>query len=340
MSSREGKSGQRLQELISWITKEEVIRLTPVLDRLLVVLMRTLYVGGYYISRFSLRLVLGKKRRDELFIRKEICLITGHRFDFVPIIFISKLLNFVRVFFRKNHCVLLKIAVPRYNYKAYCPANRNDLLNLSIREDEIIEMFCPSEGQIVVDVGAHFGRYTLIASKRVGPTGKVVSIEAHTKNFEMLNKNIKLNKLSNVLSLNYAAYSKADVLKLNLPYEGLSNSIYNTLMSNRFEASKYQEIKADRLDNLLQSNHINLGLVDWIKIDVEGAELEVLKGATSILSQDHNISLLIEIHRLRETTLYIPIKEFLDLYNFKIVFEKIWGGGERHIIAQKRNANA
>ena len=78
--------------------------------------------------------------------------------------------------------------------------------------------------------------------------------------------------------------------------------MYNTLMSNRFESNEYEEIRADTLDNLLQSNQIDLGLLDWIKIDVEGAEFEVLKGATAILSQEHNISLLIEFHRLKEGT--------------------------------------
>ena len=52
----------------------------------------------------------------------------------------------------------MKITVPKYNYKAYCPANRNDLMNLLIREEDIIEMFCPEEGDIFVDIGAHHGR--------------------------------------------------------------------------------------------------------------------------------------------------------------------------------------
>ena len=196
---------QRMQEIISWIIKEEAIRLIPVLDRLLVIFLRLLYVGGYYSLRFSLRLVLGKKKRDDFFSKNRIRVILGLKLDYVLLIGISNLLNFVKELFKCNENFLLKITVPRYNYKAYCPTNRNDLINLSIREDEIIELFRPKEGHIAVDVGAHFGRYTFIASKRVGITGKVVSIEAETKNFEMLKKNIGLNKLTNVLALNYAA---------------------------------------------------------------------------------------------------------------------------------------
>src|SRR5512145_2871269 len=119
-------SEQRLQETISWITKEEVIRLTPVLDRLLVIFLRVLYVGGYFVLRFSLRLVLGKKKRDDFFSRNRIRVILGPKLDYVLLIGISNLLNFVKKLFNCNDIFLLKITVPRYNYKAYCPANRND----------------------------------------------------------------------------------------------------------------------------------------------------------------------------------------------------------------------
>ena len=57
------------------------------------------------------------------------------------------------------------------------------------------------------------GRYTIISSKRVGKNGKVVAIKAHPGNFEMLNRNIKLNQLTNVIPLNYAVYSKETKIK-------------------------------------------------------------------------------------------------------------------------------
>ena len=91
---------------------------------------------------------------------------------------------------------------------------------MTYHEDDIIEYhFCPKEGDIVVDVGAHIGRYTLIAANRVGRNGKVVAVEANPDNFEMLNNNVKLNRLTNVTSLNYAAYSHETKIKLYLPGE-------------------------------------------------------------------------------------------------------------------------
>ena len=86
-----------------------------------------------------------------------------------------------------------------------------------------------------------------------------------------------------------------------------------------------------------QQNGINHADINWIKIDVEGAEFEVLKGATDILSNSKDIALLIEVHNLNDgTNLYMKIVEFLgSCYNFKIEYEKIHDGGERHIIVRK-----
>jgi FkbM family methyltransferase len=232
--------------------------------------------------------------------------------------------------------VSLKISVPKYGYKAYCPINKNDLINMTIREDEIIEHFTPKQGDIVVDIGAHIGRYTIIGAKRVGANGKVVAIEANPSNFEMLNRNIKLNQLTNILSLNNAVYSKETKIKLYLPGEELGHTIYNTVMSDRAKnEDKFVEVSANTLDYFLQLKGITD--VNWIKIDVEGAEFEVLKGATNVLSKSKDIALLIEIHNLSGgTNLYRPILEFLRLYNFKIEFEKSHDGGEKHIILRKQ----
>jgi FkbM family methyltransferase len=78
--------------------------------------------------------------------------------------------------------------------------------------------------------------------------------------------------------------------------------------------------------------------VNWIKIDVEGAEYEVLKGASNIISHSKDISLLIEVHNLSgsNSTLYEHISQFLNLYSFKIYFEKTYDIGEKHVIARKQ----
>ena len=71
-----------------------------------------------------------------------------------------------------------------------------------------------------------------------------------------------------------------------------------------------------------------------MKIDVEGAELDVLKGATRTLAANQNIAILIEIHR---SWLHEPILELLCKYDFKLQAERIYGGEivYAHILVSK-----
>jgi FkbM family methyltransferase len=313
-----------MEKLTSWLLKEPE-GVIPTLDKWILFFFKIIYLG----IRIILRLVLGKKRRDRLYVERGI--------NYVWIDYLNPSFYLLKLFYKSikflglgNSAVLIKISVPKYDYKFYCRINKADFMT---REDGIIEHFTPKQGDIVVDIGAHIGRYTIIASKRVGTNGKVVAIEANPGNFEMLNRNIKLNKLANVIPLNYAVYSKETKIKLYLPGEESGYTIYNTIMSNRASnEEKFVEVNANTLDYLLQSKGIKEEQVNWIKIDVEGAEFEVLKGATNVLSKSKDISLLIEVHGPHN---YRPIVEFLNLYNFKIEFEKSHESGDKHIIVRK-----
>jgi FkbM family methyltransferase len=275
--------------------------------------------------RILLRVALGRRRRDRIFIERG--------FDFNT--FLYKVFKVLGI----GNSMLLRIHVPKYDYKFYCRINnREDLVFMTNHEEDIIEHFTPKEGDIVVDIGAHMGRYTIISSKRVGANGKVVAIEAHPSNFEMLKSNIKLNQLTNVIPLNYAAYSKETKIKLYLPDEESGYTMHHSIMSNYVftkykdkTEDKFVEVSANTLDYLLQLNEITD--VNWVKIDVEGAEFEVLKGASNVLSKSKDIALLIEVHGLDN---HRPILEFVSSYNFKIEFEKSNKTGDwRHIVLRK-----
>jgi hypothetical protein len=107
-------------------------------------------------------------------------------------------------------------------------------------------------------------------------------------------------------------------------------------MSDRAtDERKFVEVNANTLDAILQSRGISE--VNWIKIDVEGAELEVLKGSTNVLSKSKDISILIEIHDLGNgKNLYEPVMDLLKNYDYKMEFEKNYESGEKHIVLSKR----
>ena len=298
----------------SWLLKETVG--VTLFDKCILISFKLLYL----FLRFIITIVLGKKRRDILYNQKGIS-------------FNSFLYNIIKKVGLYEY-MLLRIKVPKYNYMFYCRGNNEDFIFMTGHEDELLPHFKSNSGDIVVDVGSHIGHHTLIAAKRVGPKGKVIAIEADPKNFEILNKNIELNRLKdNVITINCAVSSKEEKIKLYTPEEESGNTIYNTIVSDRVSPEEnFVEINANTLDKLLNENGISVKDVKWLKIDVEGAEFEVLKGAHEILSESKIITLLIEIHGLN---LYKSIVNHLNIYNFKIEFEK--GGGEwRHIIASKR----
>jgi FkbM family methyltransferase len=302
--------------LILWFIKNS--EGMTIFDKCILFFLKIIYLG----LRILLRLALGKKRRDRFYVKRGL--------DFG--VFWYKTFKFLR----PGNSTLLKFKVPKYDYEFYCRINKDDFKIMTIHEDDIIKRFTPKEGDIVIDIGAHIGLYTIISSKRVGANGKVVTIEADPSNFEMLNSNIKLNQLTNVIPLNYAVHSKETKVKLYLPSGESGFTKYNTIMPNWINAQeKFVEVNANTLDYLLQLNEIRQEEVNWIKIDVEGAEFEVLKGATNVLSKSKDIAILMELHG--PPHVYRPkVEEFVNLYNFKIEFEKSYEeNGSMHIIMQK-----
>ena len=123
---------------------------------------------------------------------------------------------------------------------------------MTIREDDLLEIFNPRTGDIVLDIGAHSGRYSIICSKRVGPTGKVISIEPDIESFELLKRNLKLNKLENAVPINCALHSDNIMAKLYTSKNPSEHAIYHSTMLERAQSDDlYVSVKAYTLDSLL-----------------------------------------------------------------------------------------
>src|SRR5688572_26723120 len=309
----------------SWLTREPKESVMPMFDRCTLPILKACYI----CIRILFRLCLGKRRRNQSQLYRRLYVGDYTIPSYYVVKFYYKSMNFLKL----RNTRLLKVYAKEHHYKYYC---RLEEFNPD-REEDIVKLFCPKEGDIVVDVGAHIGKYSIIASKMVGSKGKVIAIEAHPDNCDILKENIALNKLSNVIVLNCAAHSTETVVKLYEPGQEDGFTIYNTIMTDRLSLNKqrYIEVKANTLDSLLLEKGIKQ--VNWIKIDVEGAEFEVLKGATAILSSSEDISLLIEIHNVgaNNKTFYEPIIQLLKSENYKMSFEKVYGSDERHIIMKK-----
>jgi len=143
------------------------------------------------------------------------------------------------------------------------------------------------KGDVFVDVGAHVGRYTLPVARAVGEQGLVIAVEADIENYNCLRENIECNNVHNVITINVAAWSDNRKLKF---YRGDLSSRGSTKIKT---GNAYIEVNGRRLDSLLEEVGV-MTRVNWIKIDVEGDELEVLKGLHKTLLRG-SPQLLVEI---------------------------------------------
>ena len=159
-----------------------------------------------------------------------------------------------------------------------------------------------NEGDTFVDVGSHIGTYAIRASKIVGSRGLVVAIEPDPENFAILTRNIALNNLQNVQAFNFAAWSQKDKLRLFFGESTTANSVSNDW------GRGYVWVQAMSLDEILHG--LNIAKVDFVKIDVEGAELDVLKGFTGFMEKNKPC-IIVEIWE-EDKTRFEEIRAFVE----------------------------
>lgn len=150
--------------------------------------------------------------------------------------------------------------------------------------------FKPVQGDVVIDIGAHIGAYTLKASELVGAEGKVISIEPDPRNFEILEKNIQLNKLANVIALPYVISDIDGATDLYLTADPLFSSVYASRI--RGDLTDKISVKSMRFDTLMRN--LRLDRINWIKVDIEGAEMRFLIAASKILERAKGLKMIVE----------------------------------------------
>ena len=171
------------------------------------------------------------------------------------------------------------------------------------------------KGQTLLDVGAWIGPYTILFSKLTQATGRVYAFDPDPKAFNILQENVEKNSLTNV-SIERICVSNS-VGKAAIGTCSLGNS--KTHLVKHRKRARLTEIIAETttIDEFCEENAI---CPDGIKIDVEGAELEVLKGATGLLSSSSRPVVMCELADIRtEPWDYrsCEIYEFLETYDYR-----------------------
>ena len=146
-------------------------------------------------------------------------------------------------------------------------------------------------GDTFIDVGANVGYYALLASQSVGPSGRIVAIEASPAICASLRRNAALNRADNVRIVNVAAFGCRSTVRL---YRGNDANCGETTIVNEFGGDLECEVDAFPLHELLTPAELESARL--IKIDAEGAEYTILAGLDSFRRLRPDVELIVEVH--------------------------------------------
>lgn len=183
-------------------------------------------------------------------------------------------------------------------------ANEYEMYDTWIRNQYLLEGICePKTGDIVFSAGAFYGETSIWFSEQVGDRGKVYAFEAVAQNAWVAECNCRRNGIKNVVVENCCLWSAEQTVYMKQDYAA----------SHVSENHDGNEMKTITLDAYCEKNRILK--VDYIKIDIEGAEYEALLGAKNVI-RNNRPKLAICVYHSAEDFIRIPqkIKEYVPEY--------------------------
>jgi len=193
---------------------------------------------------------------------------------------------------------------------------RNKSDSIAFFENYFLKLNSPNEkfkikkDDTVIDIGAHIGYFTIYAAKNAYQ-GIIYSIEPYGESFEILKKNLKLNNLTNVKPF-HAAISKATE-QVTL-YIDKNNQIGNSIFRTD-ETTESEKVDSFSLGDFVKKNKIEK--IDFLKIDCEGAEFEILLNLDKELMKNIN-RISAEVHENSNTDSIDKLVDFLSKNNFGV----------------------
>ncbi|MEM4325823.1 MAG: FkbM family methyltransferase [Candidatus Pacearchaeota archaeon] len=165
-----------------------------------------------------------------------------------------------------------------------------------------------SKGDTILDLGGHIGLFALYCSHRVGKKGKIFSVEPYKESYKLLKKNLWINSIKNTKPINLAIYKKRGIMKFYINRISASNSFFP--QGNK----KIEMVKTTTLKDFVKKR--NIKKIDLIKMDIEGAEYDVIKTSERVLKKTRAV--VLEIHKdLLTEKQIIEINEIFKRNKFK-----------------------
>jgi FkbM family methyltransferase len=196
----------------------------------------------------------------------------------------------------------------------YINSNATQLLFGKVHEPITSEIFrlLLSKGDKVIDVGANIGYFTMLAASLVGTEGRVFAFEPGDIAYADLRNNVYVNSFDNIVAYNRAASDYCGERSFYLAKENTTNSLIRDAHLHKQSTI----VEVDRIDRLINEQ------VNLIKIDTEGNELEVLKGARNLINKCPDLCVILEIGEklkyqhdlLVETWIYLQSMKFDTMF--------------------------
>ena len=167
-----------------------------------------------------------------------------------------------------------------------------DALCLSINgiHEKIITNLIKKEihsGDVVLDIGAHIGYYTLQFANLVGSTGKVYAFEPEPKNFELLKKNVQINKHDNVVLIQKIVSDKVGIVEFFISkFDSIGNKLFKS-----DESGSSIKVGSTTLDEYFKDLKKK---IDFIKMDIQGGEGKATLGMKNLLKENKNLKIVQE----------------------------------------------
>lgn len=175
--------------------------------------------------------------------------------------------------------------------------------------DGYFKLQTPKSGDVVVDAGAWTGHFTIIAARLVGRRGRVVAIEPQKVMCDRLNNRLKRLGLKNVTVVHSALFDCRSELAVPT-----NNSSGFNVFEQSTGSVEAELVNLRTLDDILAE--LGMERVSFVKMDIEGAELEALRGMNTTLSSMHPFVAIASYHVREGATTSSRVEEILKTHNY------------------------